>query len=240
MNTTFVDELSRLTELRTNLQNAVNNNPGVNQNYRNRGVDLAWKYEQLDVSMGGKGTHEYTQEQIEELIETGRVRGFEGQHINSAASHPDLQGNPDNIKMLTHDEHFAEHGYNWNNQTSGDLIDRDKMVTATNRKRIIKNDLEGFSISAAIGFGAGFAISAIMEIAKSGVHNINISNLLKTSLVTGIETATLSAVTYTGTRLATGLLQNLEIGQAITTGTVGILSVAIISTYQYVKLRFFH
>ena len=36
---------------------------------------------------------------------------MEGQHINSAASHPELQGNPDNIKFLTRDEHFAEHGY---------------------------------------------------------------------------------------------------------------------------------
>lgn len=242
MNNTFVEELSRLTKIRTDLQTDVDSNPGVNQSYRNRGVNLAWEYEKLDVSMGGTGTREYTSEQIEELLETGKVRGMEGQHINSAATHPELQGNPDNIKMLTHDEHFAEHNYNWRNQAEGDLIDKDKMVSDTNRRRIIKNDLTGLGISAAIGFGMGFAISTIMELAKTGVYNIEISKMIKNSLASGVESASISSVTYVGGRFAAGLLQQAgldmttNLGQAFGVSTIGILSIALISTYQYVKM----
>ena len=222
----------------------VDNNPGVNHSYRTRGVNLAWEYERFDVSMGGKGTREYTPEQIQELLETSKVRGMDGQHINSASSYPELQGNPDNIKMLTRDEHFAEHGYDWRNQTSGELIDKDKMVTESHRKQVLKNDLQGLGISAAIGFSSGFVISAIMEIAKTGIYNVDFSQLLKTSFITGIETATISSVTYAGGRLVTSMIEKIGVdvttnaGQAINIGTVGILSIAVISTYQYVKLIF--
>ena len=156
LNANFVDQLSQLTETRINLQNDINGNPGVSSSYRNRGVELAWRYEQLEVSMGGSGTREYNQEQINELLQTGRVRGMHGQHINSVASHPELQGNPDNIKFLTPDEHLAEHGRDWRNQTSGDLLDRESELEGLNRKQLLKNDVAGLGISAAIGFGSGF------------------------------------------------------------------------------------
>ena len=241
LNKTFTDQLAQLTQTRISLQNDIYGKPGVNQSYRNRGVDLAWDYERLEVAMGGSGTREYSHEQINELLESGRVRGMEGQHINSAASHPELQGNPDNIKFLTRDEHFAEHGYDWRNQTSGDLLDRDSTLKGLNRKQLLKNDLTGLGISAAIGFGSGFLISTIMEVAKTGAYS---KEVLKHSLGVGVETATLSSVTYAGGRVVNALIQNTfsefaqtPVGQAVGLGSAGILSVAIISAYQYAKMR---
>lgn len=242
LNANFVDQLSQLTETRINLQNDINGNPGVSSSYRNRGVELAWRYEQLEVSMGGSGTREYTQDQINELLETGRVRGMEGQHINSAASHPELQGNPDNIKFLTRDEHFAEHGGDWRNQTSGELLDRESKLEGLNRKQLFQNDVAGLGISAAIGFGSGFVISTIMEMAKTGAYS---KEVFKHSWIAGFESASISSVTYVGGRAAVALIKaansdfaQTAMGQTISVGAAGILSVAIVSAYQYAKMRF--
>lgn len=48
--------------------------------YRGRGVNLAWKYEQAYVAMGGKGTVNWTPEQRIELLQRGKVRDYVGHH----------------------------------------------------------------------------------------------------------------------------------------------------------------
>ena len=89
------------------------------------GVRTAWKAEKDLVNRTGKGTKRWTKAEIKELKETGKVRGYEGHHINSVKNNPAMARNPRNIKFVKgRTEHLGEHGGNYRNQTSGNLIDR--------------------------------------------------------------------------------------------------------------------
>ena len=72
----------------------------------------------------GAGTREWSAAEKSELLEKGRVEGYRGHHINSVNGHPELAGNPDNIRFLTKEEHLAAHEGNWRNKTTGKLSDR--------------------------------------------------------------------------------------------------------------------
>ena len=91
---------------------------------RQKAVRDAWKQERELVIKRGRGTRAWTAKQKKELIETGKVKGFEGHHINNVKEHPDLAGNPDNIKFLKRSEHLQEHGGNFRNETHGELLNR--------------------------------------------------------------------------------------------------------------------
>jgi RHS repeat-associated protein len=92
---------------------------------RTAAVREAWKQEKTLVEETGRGTRPWTTAELQELRETGKVSGYEGHHINSVNGHPELAGNPDNIKFVKgRVEHLAEHGGNFRNQTSGELVDR--------------------------------------------------------------------------------------------------------------------
>jgi hypothetical protein len=52
------------------------------------------------------------------------VPGYHGHHINNVADNPDLAGEPNNIRFLTPSEHFQTHENNWQNATSGPLVNR--------------------------------------------------------------------------------------------------------------------
>ena len=54
----------------------------------------------------GEGTRNWTVEQQKELLETGRVSGFEGHHMLCCQAYTEQAGNPDNIQFLTHEEHI--------------------------------------------------------------------------------------------------------------------------------------
>ena len=58
---------------------------------RSKGVKLAWKYEQADIEMGGKGSANWNKSQRQEIRETGTVRGAEGHHQRTVADHPEEQ-----------------------------------------------------------------------------------------------------------------------------------------------------
>ena len=76
------------------------------------------------VKKTGKGTRKWTKEQKAELLEKGKVKGFQGHHINNVKDHPELAGNPDNIEFLTRKEHLDRHGGNFRNETHGKLLNR--------------------------------------------------------------------------------------------------------------------
>lgn len=68
----------------------------------------------------GKGTRNWTVAQQTELIEYGRVSGFEGQHMKNVSDYPKYARDPKNIQFLTYEEHFfGAHQGNWRNETSG-------------------------------------------------------------------------------------------------------------------------
>lgn len=93
-------------------------------NARRNAVDKAWKQEKELVEKTDKGTRNWNEKELEELKKTGRVSGYDGHHINNVHDHPEMAGDPNNIKFLTRDEHYDAHDGDWTNATKGDLIDR--------------------------------------------------------------------------------------------------------------------
>lgn len=77
----------------------------------------------------GKGTRDWTEKELKQLRKNGKVKGYEGHHINSVGSHPDQAGNSNNIEFVKGRKgNLEKHGGNYQNQTSGDLIDRKQML----------------------------------------------------------------------------------------------------------------
>lgn len=91
---------------------------------RARGVARAWADERRLVQETGRGTRDWTRAQIKELVDSGKVKGFVGHHINNVNLAPELADVPENIRFLTRPEHFEAHNFNWRNQTTGDLMER--------------------------------------------------------------------------------------------------------------------
>mgnify|MGYP001553923337 CR=1 FL=1 len=96
-------------------------------NLRQQAVRDAWKEEKELVEETGRGTRDWTKKEMAELKKTGRVKGYEGHHINNVANNKEMGGNPNNIKFVKgRQEHLKEHGGNWKKPTSGKLIERKK------------------------------------------------------------------------------------------------------------------
>lgn len=255
-NKQFNDVSSNLNSIRQDYQQKVNellasgNNP--NDALRSKGVELAWKYEQAEIQMGGKGTTDWTPDQRSEISETGRVRGAEGHHINNVSDNPSQQANPDNIKFAKdRAEHLKMHDGDWSNQTSGDHIDRNDRLEKTNTKRVFKNELAGIGAAVAIGLGVGFTLGFVVTLAQSGVSPENLKNATIVGAKTGIESAVLGVMNHLVVRsvgeMATNALQGLvgNLGLTITDNiakmcnmaTVGGLAIVIFSVYQFTKLK---
>ena len=131
---------------------------------KERGVAAAWKMEQQLVRAGENGTVRWTEAQRAELLQFGRVKGFQGDHINSANAYPTLAGNSDNIQFLTDAAHTARHSAAGGTQVPvyGALIDRTAGGTLPRL-----TDSNGFSIKGAL-LGAGAAVlSGVAEAAEA-------------------------------------------------------------------------
>ena len=104
-------------------------------NARKNAVDSAWRYERTLVFMG-RGTRDWTPKQQRELIETGRISGFQGHHMSSVKEDPKNAGNRDNIQFLTDQEHLAAHGGNFQNATSGKYDPKSGIMTLFENQEI--------------------------------------------------------------------------------------------------------
>ena len=79
----------------------------------------AWANE-VELVRQGRGTRDWTVSQQEELLRTGKVSGFEGQHMMDKSNHPEYAGDKNNIQFLTYEEHFyGAHDGNFRNETDG-------------------------------------------------------------------------------------------------------------------------
>jgi hypothetical protein len=88
-------------------------------------VKEAWRQEAELVRRTGQGTHQWTPDEMRELLDTGKVSGYEGHHINNVNDHPQLARDPNNIKFAKgRAGHLELHGGNFKNSTSGPLIRR--------------------------------------------------------------------------------------------------------------------
>lgn len=92
----------------------------VKASERSKAVRLAWKNEAADVAAGGTGiSRRWSPGEIDQLLSTGKVKGYQGHHMKSVKGYPELAGDPNNIQFLTRAEHLAAHGGNWRNITHG-------------------------------------------------------------------------------------------------------------------------
>lgn len=87
-----------------------------------KAVREKWEKER-ELILEGKGTRQWTQKQQKDILEKGKAydekgRAFEGQHMQSVDKYPEYQGDSDNIQLLSRDEHFEAHDYNWQNPTN--------------------------------------------------------------------------------------------------------------------------
>jgi hypothetical protein len=89
---------------------------------RQAAVRDAWAQERQLVQETGQGTRNWTELEMEELRQNGKVSGYQGHHINSVSEYPNKARDPNNIRFLTPQEHFETHDFNWRNPTSGSLI----------------------------------------------------------------------------------------------------------------------
>jgi len=253
--------LSSLNAKRLDYQAQVDNGLALDPKFkgmRSKGVSLAWEYERADVAMGGRGSVDggWSDSEIEFIRETGKAKSYdpelemyktpEGHHAKNVADHPEYQADPDNITFYrTRKEHVEiGHGGDVNNSTDGDLIDKDEMLRRTNKNRVIRNELHGLAVAAGIGFGIGFTISVISELAQKGIRSVDFTELLAKSMASGVETAAISVVGYGVSRATTTLLTQLGIdvtsgaGYVLNYSAIGLSCVVLVSVYQYVKLRF--
>jgi len=81
-------------------------------------VEKAWKNEREKV-LESKGSRDWTPEEQNEIIQTGKCYSYQGHHMISVQKAPEQAGNPKNIQFLNHDEHFSAHNGNWRTPSNG-------------------------------------------------------------------------------------------------------------------------
>ncbi|MBE6325919.1 MAG: hypothetical protein E7077_02470 [Bacteroidales bacterium] len=87
---------------------------------RRNAVNAAWKEEKNLVEKTGRGTRLWNKREKKELLETGKVKGYEEHHINSVKVHPELAKDPNNISFVKgRKEHLQQHNGNFRNPTEG-------------------------------------------------------------------------------------------------------------------------
>lgn len=178
---------------------------------RSKGVDLAWEYEKADIEMGGRGSNNWNYKERQEILANGSVRGAEGHHQKNVADHPEDQVNPDNIKFYrSHEEHRVRaHNGNWRNSTDAPHIDKKRMLQRTNQRRIIKKELQGIGLVAAISFGIGSSIEVVCTLAVHGVSVDNVKAAMLNGVKTGLKSATIGVLTYGVTRGVSFVVQQM-------------------------------
>ena len=212
----FCDSLNAMREdAGQRVSEMLANNPH-SDSMRSVGVKLMWFCRNAEAQMGGNSLG-VTPEQQRELLEQGKIRYFEGHHINSVDARPDLQANPDNVIPLEERRfddgprnHFAAHNNNWRNPTEGQMIDQNQILIETNNKRvlekrteirneqtkIIKNELSGIGIAIAIGFGFGFTIGFVVSLAQNGLSAESARIAAITGIQYGAKTAVIGGISY--------------------------------------------
>ena len=246
----YIDTLGELTKrYNEKVRAKVASDPNY-RGSRSKGVKLAWRYEQADVEMGGKGSANWDKEQRQEIKETGNVRGAEGHHQKNVADHPEDQADPDNIKFYKSKKEHLEKGHqgNWQNESDAPKNNKEKMLKSTNRKRVIKNELKGAGIAAIIGFATGASIGFIVTLVQNGISPDALKEAAINGGKAGLEGAAFGIVNHIAVRFVgeiatnamTGVLANygIQITENITKAcNMGVVGSIAFSIYQFVKLK---
>lgn len=225
-------------------------------NYRNArrdGVNLAWKYEQADIEMGGNGSENWTLKEKNEILNKGKIAGAEGHHQKNVANYPREQGDPNNIKIFRTKREHLEKGHNgdFRNESNAPKVDKDKMLLKTNNKRVFMNEIKGIGIAAAIGLGIGFTIGFAISLAQNGIT----PDSLKYAMVSGGKTGAISAlessiiygigrtIGQTVINAIEGVLSNIgveitkNISKMCNMAVIGTITITIFAIVQFIQLR---
>lgn len=260
-NTEFRPRIIELHCEQMKLNMEVNQKLSINptyENHRSKGVDLFWKYERLDVQMGGRGSINWTKSQREELLrepqstsDVPKVSGYQGHHKRNVAHYPKNQADAGNIVPLTPKEHFNAHKGNWRNKTEGAITDKHKQTQRRWRKRRAENEFKGASIAAIIGFVTGASIGVIVTLAQNGISPDSLKDAAISGGKAGLEGASFGLINHIGARFIgdiatnamTGLLAKcgIKITENITKAcnmtVVGSIAIIVFSVYQFVTLK---
>lgn len=247
------DYLTKLNELRTTHEQELGqylNGRGTHDayTYRQRGVDMAWKYEKADIEMGGRGSENWNRQERQQIMQEGRVQNAEGHHQLNVADHPTEQSNPDNIKFYRNrQEHLDAHGGDFRNESDAPMTDKNQMLRGTNNRRLVRNEFMGAGIAAVISFVAAFSLSLVVAAAQDGIT----PETLKNASINGGNGAIVGTASYAvGRVVATyitpklvntlekiGLKATPKISGACTMAITGVAIIAIVSTIQFIRLK---
>lgn len=243
---------SRLMSLSSKAAKLTQQRLAADPNYnlgRGIAVRLAWQYEKLDLQLGGRGSEKWMYPNKDEILTIGKVTGAEGHHPKNVANHPEEQSNPNNIKFFKNrSDHLHEgHGGDFHNETDGQMIDRQLMVTKTKNMSVLKNEMRGAGLSAIIGFSTVASMSFIIELSQAGISYEKVKdaslNAMRSGAV-GAEFALGSYFIYRSAEAATNyILDNSAINlsgkvlKGVKGGIPGGVLILGTSTYNYIQMR---
>lgn len=132
-----------------------------------------------------------------------------------------------------------------------DTVMEKKALPKKKNSGILRNELKGLGIAAAIGVGVGFTIGFVVSLAQSGVSPESLKMALASGAKSGAESGILSVAGYgigrtigqVAASAMEGLLGNLgveitsNISKMCNMGVVGALTITVFSVYQFVKLK---
>lgn len=255
-NNNLKDTLNLLNSRRLQYQTKVNSLEINDFSMRHKGVSLAWDYEKAELDMGGAGTREWTPEQREEIIRNGKLRGAEGHHIKNVKDNPEHQANPDNIKFAKdkneHLNSYEFHGGDTKRPTEGELYDRNLNLEKANIKRVIRNELKGIGLAAAIGLGVGFTIGFVSSIAQNGYSVESLKNAFVYSGKMGLASSTIAVGNHIMIRLLgekmsstittiltgnVGLIASENLIKVSNMASAGVICISLCSVLTFIRLK---
>lgn len=96
---------------------------------RRKEVRLAREQERDLVRRTNAGTTSWTDPELKTIKEGGWSEGYFGHHINNVHHHPELAGEPRNVRFMNFDDHMAAHNNgNTRLRTTGALLNRGSAV----------------------------------------------------------------------------------------------------------------
>lgn len=195
-------------------------------------------------------------------IEDNFLEKIEVHHRTSHSTDPSQQYNIDNLDVLNTTQHDAKHTdpatgkINYRMKLSEASRDRDGELRASNRDRVLKENLSGLGLAVAIGMGTGFTIGFVVSLAQNGLN----PNSLKYAVAAGAKQSISSApmavggyaiartigsfagkvltshvTSLVGANVAEDTLQKLS--EICNMGAAGSLVIFAFSTYEFARLK---
>lgn len=214
------------------------------------------KIEELKKALEEIDLTKITREQFKKLVEKYcEVNEFH--HGTSVKADPTKQSDPDNVTVLKTSAHDDKHTdpatgkTDYSKPTEDTPNDRQGDMKKGNFKRVLKNELKGIGLAAAIGVGVGFTIGFVVTLAQMGITPETIKLAAAEGGQAGVESGALAVVGYgigrTIGEVASKALANTignmgvtiteNITKMINMGVIGGLTILVFSAYQFMKLK---